>query len=978
MGTQDPSAVKLQEYIKLLEKLMRLSDQLDPTEARVEATVKKYLQTHVLTKLNELFEKDMPELELEDFQKIMLGLSISATLKNTSTLKNTLCNFETFVNSSSLSSQEKATLVTLPQYIKQEMLLAQIRGVLRRDSCTVSTGFDENFIKMFKTLSVEGRKEIFKAMNEKIYLFQASFVKDIMDAFEEKEDKEWLMKQMNDAIPLLIKENENNKQRLQSIFNFLEGFSSLIKNKKETEDFLKSGIIFDYQEMSDQKKLSQMFSIKDENNKMFSAFGVQHKREGEIYAKMFNILKKDLSGYVNSNGSDNAQKALYKEVCDIFQDHNASPSLGYEVIPFVVNGNHGAGMLVYKATRPQKDLICIINRGDRQEGEKPGIVVYEGYYEKISDSDRLVALKKSFESSGSSQAGVNLGAFLGGNGFQAIDYLPMKNQTFGNCSWASSKGFVYAAFYVAIRNQLLNQEPTLVPKALNAKAMEAAREHYKKFTKFSRLKHALAYLEKHERTQFQKADKVLVREMYERIKRYSPQEVNASDLQKFRSLAEKALGLSATVAFSVQSAPKFTGVRVPTPRSTESKDPSGAGEFRAPRPPLKATSAVQHKRAGENYAKMFNILKQDLSGYVSSNVSNNTQKALYEEVGNIFQDKTSDPRLSHEAIPFFVNADHPAGMLVYKATRPKKDLICIINRGESGDQAPPGIVVYEGNYENISNLQNLNKLKESFKSKDPSEAGVNLGGFLQANGFQAIDDLPMKSQTIRNGSWASSKGFVYAAFYVAIRNQLLNQEPELDVQALNRKAMESARKHYREFKKFSRLKHALAYLEKHEGTQFQKTDKIVLEKMYRRITKDSKRGVDSENLKRFRDLAKKALEHSATVASPVQSSNSVAKEKQQTTNSGALAQTPGNQQSLLYLRSGPPPVSPFASRKPRVSTPPAPLTPRTVSASRAGSVSKPPSAPVSTAFMRARSVKPAVSAPASRTLASPKKHPKTG
>ncbi len=52
-------------------------------------------------------------------------------------------------------------------------------------------------------------------------------------------------------------------------------------------------------------------------------------------------------------------------------------------------------------------------------------------------------------------------------GLVLVDSIPMKDQTVGNCTWATSKALVLASFYCVIREKLYAKNPDASPEALD-------------------------------------------------------------------------------------------------------------------------------------------------------------------------------------------------------------------------------------------------------------------------------------------------------------------------------------------------------------------------------------------------------------------------------------------------------------------------------------------------------------------------------
>jgi hypothetical protein len=112
-------------------------------------------------------------------------------------------------------------------------------------------------------------------------------------------------------------------------------------------------------------------------------------------------------------------------------------------------------------------------------------------------------------------------AMLTKNGWLKTGHIKMQNQKIGNCTWASSKGFALAAFYAVIResyiakidSQATPAEKEKQLKSINEASEKIAKNLYKSFTKFSRIKQIYAYLEAHEASNLETKDNVLLEQM---------------------------------------------------------------------------------------------------------------------------------------------------------------------------------------------------------------------------------------------------------------------------------------------------------------------------------------------------------------------------------------------------------------------------------------------------------------------------------
>ncbi len=273
-------------------------------------------------------------------------------------------------------------------------------------------------------------------------------------------------------------------------------------------------------EIFNRKSLSLLFAT-GESEATFEGF--KFKRTGGCFEKDFSSVRasclttKALKDFVertlsSESFSEEEIDGVRNTVSNLMEASSKEDNRIFRLLTSRTIGTaHAEGLLLFE------DLFLMVNRGDgTSKSKNPGIRIFRFSSRKNEDMDYLLDIANRSRDlfptiTSGSELDQKIDAMVG---HEPLAVVEMKWQSHGNCSLATSKAFVLASYYVAIRKILSKQMPCLTDTDLHDKSAVLARKIYKEFTKLYRLESAKLYLEWHKqkKTDYKYIDeKILVK-----------------------------------------------------------------------------------------------------------------------------------------------------------------------------------------------------------------------------------------------------------------------------------------------------------------------------------------------------------------------------------------------------------------------------------------------------------------------------------
>ncbi len=222
-----------------------------------------------------------------------------------------------------------------------------------------------------------------------------------------------------------------------------------------------------------------------------------------------NLIQKELKDFtwdILKNFSDKEKERILKIISDLMKsspkDHNRIVLLSTDR-----GGFHAEGLLLFD------DLFLRVNRatGSFPKSRMPGITILSRDLSRSNEEMKYISEVESLSARDVVTPGDALDQKINAIGLESLDFIEMMPQSMGNCSLATSKAFVLASCYVAIRKIL--SERGLKDKTLHVEASALAYKIYKAFTRLYRLEEAKSYLVWSAKHQFKYIDEKILSKM---------------------------------------------------------------------------------------------------------------------------------------------------------------------------------------------------------------------------------------------------------------------------------------------------------------------------------------------------------------------------------------------------------------------------------------------------------------------------------